>query len=161
MTDGTILVDARGAARRIEALGMRCDAKEIPDPLGSEKPTGWWISGECTVSGSASKGALDGETTPVNMRGTVALAVVAGRLLGIFSTNSKADPALWLSWSISALHIETAGSQGMFKKRPSRITVKGPDSVLVMSHVGRLYRNTNRLQQGQEGSLLGALGSPA
>jgi hypothetical protein len=161
MIDGTILVDARGAARRVEELGMRCDAKEIPDPLGNEKPTGWWISATCTVSGSAGTGTPDGDTTSVSMKGTAALAVVQGRLLGIFSTNSKAEPAVWFSWSISALHIDTAGSQGMFKKRPTQITVKGPGSTLVMSQVSRLYRATNRYQPGQEGSFLSALGATA
>lgn len=161
MSDGTILIDARGAARRVEALEMRGDAKEIPDPLGNEKPIGWWIVGVCTMSGSARVGALDGVSTPVNMQGTAALAIVQGRLLGIFSTNSKADPAVWFSWSIPSLHIEAAGSQGLFKKRPTQITVSGPDATLVLSQVNRLYRNSNSYQSGQENSFLGALGATA
>ena len=161
MIEGTVLIDARGAARRVEALGMRGDAKEIPDSLGGEKPVGWWIAGASTLSGSAHADSPDGTATPVNMRGTVALAVVPGRLLGIFSTNSKADPAVWFSWSLPSLRIETAGSQGMFKKRPTHITVRGPDTTLVMSQVNRLYRNSNSYQSGQESSLLGALGVTA
>lgn len=161
MIDGTILVDARGAARRIEALAMRCDAKEIPDPLGDEKPIGWWIAGVCTFSGSASAGTPDGSTTPVSMQGTVALVVMPGRLMGIFSTHSNADPAIWFSWSIPSLHVETAGSQGMFKKRPTHITVNAPGAVLVMSQVNRLFRSSNSFQSGQESSFLGALGATA
>lgn len=158
MSDGTIIVDARGAARRMEALGMRCDAKEIPDPIGDEKPTGWWIVGLCVISGMANKDTLDGDATPFKMQGTAALAVTEGRLLGIGSTNSKADPAVWFSWSLPSLRIETEGSQGVFKKRPTIITVQGPGAFIVMRDVNCLYRNINRYQSGQENSLLKALG---
>lgn len=161
MANGTILIDARGAARSVDELGMRCDAKEIPEPLDNAKPTGWWIAGECTISGSAHAESVTGASRAVNMRGTAALAVAQGRLIGIFSTNSKADPAIWFSWQIADLRTETAGSQGLFKKRPSEITINGPETTVVMSHVNRLYRNTNRYQAGQEGSLLSALGGKA
>lgn len=158
MANGTILCDTRGAAQRIEALGMRCDAREIPEPLGNQKPVGWWIAGICTISGSASAGTPDGPTTPINKQGTVAVAVMPGRLLGIFSTNSKADPAVWFSWSIPELRIETAGSQGIFRKRPAQITVLGQDATLVLSDVTRFYRNINSYQRWREKSFLNALG---
>lgn len=158
MTSGTILVEAHGVAQRIDALGMRCDAKEIPDPLGNEKPVGWWIGGKCTISGSATAGTLDGRITPVKMQGTVAVAVMSDRLLGIFSTDSKTDPAIWFSWSIPELHIETGGSVGIFKKRPSHIAVVRQDTTLIVAYVARLYRNINRSQSGQEQSFLNALG---
>lgn len=161
MTYGTILVAARGEARRTEALEMRCNAKEIPDPLGTEKPVGWWIAGLCTVSGSASAGTPDGVITPVRMQGTVAIAVTPEWLLGIFSTNSTADPAIWFSWSIPQLRIETAGSQGVFKKRAAQITVHGLDATLVLSDVNRLYRNIIKYQTGQENSFLDAVAATA
>ena len=159
MANDTILVEARGAARRIEALAMRCNSKEIPDPLGDEKPVGWWIAGTCTISGSASAGTPDGVTVPINMQGTVALAVMPDRLLGIFSTNSPTEPAIWFSWPTSQLHIETAGSQGVFKKRPVQITVRGQNATLTLSDVNRLYRNSNSYQSGQENSFLSAVGA--
>jgi hypothetical protein len=160
MSTNTVIVDARRAARRVEILGMRCDAKEIPDPVGGAKPDGWWIATTAMYTGKATPGGESGalgEPRAVEVGGTAALAVGGGRLLGILTPKSVAEPAIWLSWPLAELNVEGAGVQGTFRKRPKVIKLTGPDGLLELLAVLRLYRNSGAAQPGQEGSLMKAL----
>ena len=162
MSTSTVIVDARRAARRVEILGMRFDAKEIPDPLSGAKPEGWWIATTAMYTGKATPGGESGvlgEPLDVEVGGTVAVAVGSGRLLAIVTPNSVAEPAIWLAWPLGEVAVEGAGAQGTFRKRPKVIKVSGHDGLLEMLAVLRLYRNSGAAQPGQEGSLMKALGA--
>jgi hypothetical protein len=163
---GTVLVDARGGARELSHLEMKCDRKEIPEFLSLIKPEGWWIAADVTFGGTLQTGGETndlGESKSGSMKGSAALAVGEGRVIGIMSPSSPAEPAIWWSWPLSELRTEAVGSQGLLKKRPTAIVlnrnggVDGDGDSLVLKGVGRLYRNSNNVSQGQEASLLKVL----
>ena len=159
--EGTVLVDGRGAARSLRALGMKCDNKEIPELSSGAKPAGWWLIAGCHYEGSAATGGESGNPgapATTELQGTAAVMVGEDRLVGILSPNDKAEPALWWSWPLSSLTVESAGSQGLFKKRPTDITLKAADGTFHIKEVSRLYRHSGNFQSGQEGSFLKALG---
>jgi hypothetical protein len=164
--DGNVLVDARNGARQVASLAMKCDSKEIPLAASGAKPEGWWLVEGCMFAGSATpggeKGTLD-KPVLARIEGTAALAVVEERLIGIVSPNSAGEPALWWSWPLSTIKVETVGTQGLFKKRPASIRldrdggVDADSDTLALKGVVRLFRNSGRAQPGQEESLLKAL----
>jgi hypothetical protein len=165
--DGTALMDARNAARQLQALEMKCDGKEIPEALDGAKPIGWWIASECTFGGEVASGRETGtlgQKKDIVMKGPAALAVFEERVIGILSPDSGAEPALWWSWPLTSTAVEGHGTQGAFKKRPSKLRLdrgggaEGDGDSIVLGGVARLYRSSGRYQTGQEGSLLKALG---
>ena len=164
--DGTVLVDARGAARKVGSLGMKCDGKEIPEPLDDSEPVGWWLAGDCTFAGLLLPGGETdtlGDPTEGTMKGQAALAIGDGRVIGIMSPMSQAAAALWWSWPLLATEVSAVGTLGVFKKRPRVIRLDrngGIDSdgdTLVLKIVSKLYRTAGRFQSGQEASLFEAL----
>jgi hypothetical protein len=161
MMPRTTLVDARGAARTLSPLGIKCDAKEIPEFLNGQKPSGWWLFTNCQFSGQAATGGETGtlgDAIDASCDGTAAVAVGDGQLIGILSPNDKAQAALWWAWEVNSLQIQATGSQGFLKKRPTDITITTADGALEVKSVSRLYRNSGSYQSGQETSLLKALG---
>jgi hypothetical protein len=157
----TTLVDARNAPHALNPLGIKCDAKEIPEFINGQKPAGWWLFARCQFNGRA---ASDGETgtlgevTDGSRDGTAAVAVGDGQLIGILSPNDKVHAALWWAWELNSLQIQSTGSQGILKKRPTEITITAADGTLEVNNVSRLYRNSGNYQSGQEASFLKALG---
>jgi hypothetical protein len=161
MMPRTTLVDARGAARTLSPLGIKCDAKEIPKFLNGQKPAGWWLFAHCQFDGQAAGGGETGtlgDAIDTSCEGTAAVAVGDGQLIGILSPNDKAQAALWWAWEVNSLQIQSTGSQGFLKKRPTDITITAADGALKIKDVSRLYRNSGNYQSGQEASLLKALG---
>jgi len=160
-----ILVDARGA-RSIDALGMTCDKKEIPEFLSRSKPKGWWLVGDARFEGSLHRG---GETAalqqaePMGLQGLAAIAIGEGRVIGILAKASVTEPALWFSWPESHTRVESIGSQGVVKKRPASILLRLDESVpdgpavLSLSEISQLFRHSNSVQHGREASFLKAL----
>jgi hypothetical protein len=165
--DGTVLVGARGAARQVTGLSMKCDAKEIPEPLSGTKPSGWWLAGECTFGGKVRPGGEAdrlGEPQEGAMQGQAALAVCGDRVIGIMSPMTKTGQAIWWSWPMDTLAVSAVGSQGLFKKRPQALKLDhngGVDAsdgdTLVFKGVSKLFRDSGRFQTGQESSLFDAL----
>jgi len=157
----TTLVDARGSARTLSSLGIKCDAKEIPEFLNGQKPAGWWLFAHCQFNGQAATGGEAvtlGDAIDTSCDGTAAVAVGDGQFIGILSPNDKAQAALWWAWEVNPLQIQATGSQGFLKKRPTDIIVTAADGALKVKSVSRLYRNSGNYQSGQETSLLKALG---
>lgn len=157
-----VLVSRRGEAAQMPQLGMRCDLKEIPDPIGGGKPVGWWLAATCDFEGSvqvaSEQDGSEGQGRPIRSTASVALVVAEGRILGIVKPDSRNDPAVWFAAPLPSVRVEASGSQGVFKKRPSQIRLDaGPWSISV-SEIARYYRNSNRMQTGQEASFLKALG---
>lgn len=161
MTSRTMLVAARRQAHTVAGLGVRCDAKEIPEFASEAKPTGWWLAETCGYDGRATRGsALDEQASSdvVTMSGTAAMAVGEGRIIGVMSPDDTAEQALWWAWPLKAIQIATAGSRGMLRKRPTEITITGSHGALRLAAIARLYRHSGSAQGGQERSLLNALG---
>jgi hypothetical protein len=147
---------------------MRCSAKEIPEPISGSAPLGWWIAAEAMFSGVA---FTDWQSEPPSnprtlkvLNGTMAVAVADGRLLGIFSTNSLAQPAIWFAPPITGMKLELEGSQGVFKKSPKGIIFTTEHSEFAVLRVSKLWRGRSgnpkddRLQPGQMASFVEALG---
>jgi hypothetical protein len=165
--DATVLVDARGGAREIALLGMRCDEREIPAALSGTEPVGEWLIFRCMFAGSAMSGGERetlGEAVEGTVEGTAALAVVEDRVIGIVSPDSASAPALWWSWSLASTTVEAHGTRGLFKKRPEKITLDrdggldGGGDTLLFEEVARNWGRKTGFQTGQEQSLLEALG---
>ncbi len=157
--DLAVIVEAREAARAVPVLGMRCDKKEVPEPLAGPEPSGWWVA-LSTFRGQARAGGETkqlGDLVSITAQGVVALAVAGRRLLGIVSPDTSTAPAIWFASSISALRIESSGSQGVFKKRPTDIRLSTREWTLELAQVNRIFRPSNMIQYGQEGSLLTAM----
>lgn len=165
--DETALVEARDSVRQLQALAMKCDGKEIPEALDGTKPTGWWIASECTFAGAAAPAGETGTPGPkkdIVLKGPAAMAVFEDRVIGILGPRSEAEPALWWSWRLASTGVEGHGTQGMFKKRPSKLRIDhdggadGDGDSIVLGGVAQLFRSSGRYQSGQESSLLKALG---
>lgn len=161
MTDGALLVPERRASLTVQALGMASDGQEIPELPDSSKPVGWWLAERSTYRGPAATAAENQQLAGIQdtaCDGTTALAVTKERVLGIVSPNDETTPAVWWSWSLSGLDIQTAGEQGFLRKRPVSIALMRDGATVELSAVSRLWRNSGRYQDGQEGSLVKALG---
>ncbi len=155
--EGTVLVDGRNAARKLEALGVHCDAKEIPELPGGERPAGWWILASTEFQGEATPQGTLSDPVEVSLSGPAAVLIDKERLVGILSPNSVNEPALWWAWPLSALEVGMEGSQGFLKKRPTTIFIEHGEDILTISDVSRLYRNSGSYQSGQETSFFKAL----
>jgi hypothetical protein len=164
--DGTVLVDARRTAHKLVSLDMKCDGKDIPEPLDGSEPIGWWLAGDCTFGGSLSPvGETDTLGDPVEgtMKGQAAIAIGDGRVIGIMSPASQTAAALWWAWPLSSTKITAVGTQGLFKKRPTAIRLDrngGADAegdTLILKVVTKLYRKSGKFQSAQEASLFEAL----
>jgi len=164
--EGTVLVDARGAARKVERLGMKCDSKELPEPLDGSEPVAWWLIGICTFAGSLLPGGESdtlGDPVEGTMKGQAALAVDDGRVIGIMSPKSPAAAALWWAWPLASTEVTAVGTEGVFKKRPSVIRLdrnggaEAEGDTLVLNMVSKLQRKSRSIQSTQEASLFEAL----
>ncbi len=153
------LIDVRNTGLRVPELDMKCDAREIPAPLDGSPPLGWWAAQ--TTSGFAI--SVDDERFAM-VEGPSALAICSERVMGIVGPEDARKQALWWTLPLAELVVETAGSQGIFRKRPSgiKLTLRGGferpgGCTLTLSYVVRLFPDTGKTQWGQEQTLLDAL----
>ena len=157
-----VVVENRSGTRRVQALNMTSDHREIPEPGVAGASAAYWLAGVGIFEGVAALLANDGTLTPgseVGVVGTVAVAIGNGRLIGIVSPNEAAAPAVWVAVSLADLRVTTKGQIGVFKKRPSQIEVQYDGWEIDLGNVRRFDRSINQSQHGQEASLLRALTS--
>lgn len=152
------LVDARNARREEPDLGMRCDSREIPDPLADGEPRGWWLSAMAFVQEGVTS---DPDVKLPTHQGIGALVVTPQSFHAIVAPQAASAPAAWVSAPLGSLQVAASGSQGLFKKRPEMVEIAAPGDgwSLTVAMVSRLFRSSNRAQSGQEASLLEALRS--
>ncbi len=150
-----MVVDSKGVPQQVEALRMRSDNRDIPTAVGDEAEVGAWIIGVCSFDGTVQRGDDEEQVTA---SAPAAIAVAGARVIGILSPNGKSDPAIWWSTDIADAKVTSAGSQGMFKKRPSSVLLATSEWTVNFSEVAQLFRKSHRMQSGQEASLLEALG---
>ena len=163
MFDGAIVIDGRSVRRAVRELGIRCDDKEIPEPIDDIKPQGWWIVADCSFHGTAwtrNQAGVRNGTVTVDVQTPAAFVVAGGRLAAILSPMATTEPALWLVTAASTLRQEAQGAQGL-RHRPGQIDLHGDGWQLRLRDVSRLFRHTQKYQTGQEASLLEALGVAA
>ena len=116
MFDGAIVIDGRSVRRAVRELGIRCDDKEIPEPIDDIKPQGWWIVADCSFHGTAwtrNQAGVRNGTVTVDVQTPAAFVVAGGRLAAILSPMATTEPALWLVTAASTLRQEAQGSQGL------------------------------------------------
>lgn len=151
-------VVGRGHVNRIEALNMRCDSNEVPDPISELETDGYWI-GVGTFRGMASvldeSEALLAEES-ITTSGAVRMTVVRGRLLAIVAPESTAA-AVWVTGDPSDVRTEGFGSEGLLRRRPKAVRVSAPTWTLEVSEVSTLVRTSGDNESGQIASLLSAL----
>lgn len=150
------LVDERNARREEPDLGMRCDARGIPDPLAAGEPRGWWLSAMAFVQEGITN---DPAVRLPTHQGIGALVVTPQSFHAIVAPEAASAPAAWVSAPLGALKVAASGSQGLFKKRPEMVEIVAPGDgwSLTVAMVSRLFRSSNRAQGGQEVSLVEAL----
>jgi hypothetical protein len=154
----TLLVTDRQTGH-IPMLGIK-SVKEIPENDDGSKPIGWWLAALADFDGRACPyrdGAAQQSAEDAVVDGTAAIAVNQGAIKGILSPNDG-SPAVWWSWPLDELSLHLGGSQGFLKKRPTDIWVEHENGSLHLKTVSRLWRNSGRYQDGQEGSFIKALG---
>jgi hypothetical protein len=144
---------------------MKCDMREIPEPLDDSKPVGWWLAGKCSFEGTVYL-AIDHDDAnatgrPIKSSSSAAMVVMSDRVLGIIKPDSRHDPAVWFAAPISEVQIDTAGTLGTFKKRPAKIQLKSDEWSVNFGEIALYYRHANRMQTGQEASFVNALGGKA
>lgn len=150
------LIDGRSTRREEPDLGMRCDAREIPDPLAPGEPRGWWLAGLAVVRQGYT---ADPEEKLPAQQGLCALVITPAAVHAIVTPKAVSEPAIWLSAHLGSLRVQATGTQGLFKKRPEMVEIGAPEDgwSLTLAMVSRLYRSSNRAQSGQEASLVEAL----
>jgi hypothetical protein len=156
------VVQNRSGTRRIDALKMLCNDREIPrSNIVGESP-GYWLAGVGIFEGTAALLADDGTFTPgyeIGVTGTVMLAAGDGKCIAIVSPNEATAPAVWLSVNLADLQVTTKGQIGVFKKRPQQLVVQCDGWELVMGRIDRYNQKTGKAFGGYETSLLAALGA--
>jgi hypothetical protein len=174
----TILVRHRASALHDDALGMKCDGKEIPDPLepaasylGKEQLT-WkdvvgaksnqsrWIAvgsftGKARMPGTASVESIaTGPGQPVAMT----IVETEDRLLGILGPDDQSQAAIWWAWPLDALAVQTEGVQGTFRKRPRRVSIGAFGSQVDLLEISSVRNDKSSFTMGKEAAFLKALG---
>lgn len=148
---GMLVVNGRNAAQSVEALGMRCNPDEVPDPLDDRKCE--YFAGMAHVSGEAPVLGRDdvsiGEAIAVRLTGLFALAVGGGNVYGIVAPLSPVEPAAWFSGPVSELSVTAHGSEGMLRKRPRELVIAGDQWQVTISDIAALFRSSGRYQTGQ------------
>jgi hypothetical protein len=155
-----VIVQNRSATRRLEALGMTGDEREVPSPLPPDSSVTYWF-GSGNITGTAD---LLGEAESlkpgyeVGVIGHIALALSDKRLLGIVSSTEATGPAVWLAVNLEDLAITSSGTVGVFKKRPDRIEIRCSDWELRIGYVKSGDHASGPRKNGQELAFLSALG---
>lgn len=178
----TVVISMRTIPLHDDALDMKCDKKEIPDPLtpaasylGKERreltlrdvvsaksnQTRWMAVGRFTGTAvSAGEGAVEEVSAgPTGL--AMAIVETERRLLGIISPDDRREPAIWLAWPLDTLAVTTEGSQGMLRKRPRMVAISAFGARLELIEVSRMRNDKSSYSTGQEVAFLRALGTPA
>jgi hypothetical protein len=165
-----------------DALDMKCDAREIPDPLtpvasylGKERreltlkdvvsaksnQTRWMAVGRLTGRAvTAGKDAVeDVSAGPTGM--AMAIVETERRLLGIVSPDDRSESAIWLAWPLDTLAVTTEGAQGMLRKRPRIVAIDAFGARLELIEVSGIRNDKSSYSTGQETACLKALGALA
>ena len=90
------------------------------------------------------------------LQGRCCITVHDGTAFGIVPANGTGT-ATYFSVPVSELSVETEGSQGMLKKRPTQVRLQADGFQLKLSDVDKLLLNMEKYQSGQENSLVSAL----
>lgn len=147
-----VLVEDRAWTRRVEALDLWCDAREVPVNLPDTYDQ-WWGGIYMRRSPPSSSGA-----TPA-LGARVALAIGDERLVGIISPDHPLEPAIWFSITLADLLMVEVLSRHRYQPwRPRKISVYVPGWVLVLVTIAR--HDGSREWRGQERGLVQALGGP-
>ncbi|HEV3000474.1 MAG TPA: hypothetical protein VGW75_07015 [Solirubrobacteraceae bacterium] len=159
-----VLVQNRSAVRRLDALGMASDEREIPAFLDGNASS-YWIAGIAGFGGGVALLAQDNATVESTRSrkggasGTAVVAIGGGTLIAIVSPNSATQPAVWVRAALDAVNVSAEGSTGLFKKRPERIKLKYRDDwEMMLAIVSSLDRERGYHQTAKEADLLAALG---
>jgi len=128
----------------------------------------------CYFVGAAIVAAVGDGDAATPFGGLVNLTVTSDKLLGILVPDQQASSMLGqgkiplnqaflgFASSRSELKVSSSGSQGLFKKRPSSVSIEGPYWDCHLSiEVSRMHVREfgePRIQGGQQGELLAALG---
>lgn len=178
----TVLVAKRDVSLQDESLRMKCDAKEIPDPLqsaaswagkdgarrelsfkdvvkASSNQTRWIALGMFVGQGRLA-GTDSIQEVSVEGGAPVAMVVVETeqRLLGILGPKDPGAPAIWWAWPLAALGVTSEGTQGMLRKRPQMIALSAYGSRLELIEVCSVRNDKSSFTSGAEGRFMKALG---
>jgi len=177
----TVLVGKRNIQLHDDSLDMRCDAKEIPDPLkpaasylgkerltlrdvvGAKSNQTRWIAAGSFVGKARTADSASIEEVSTAPGQPVAMAVVETeqRLLGILAQKDLAAPAIWWAWPLSALSVDTDGVQGMVRKRPRQISITAFGARVDLIEVSSVRNDKSSFTMGQEAAFLKALKAAA
>lgn len=178
----TVLVAKREVPVQDESLQMKCDAKEIPDPLQSaaswagkdgarrelsfkdvvnakSNQTRWialgMFAGQGRVAGTDS-------IQEVSIEGgqPVAMVVVETeqRLLGILGPKDPGAPAIWWAWPLAALSVASEGAQGLLRKSPQMVSLSAYGSRVELAEVCSVRNDKSSFTSGAEARFMKALG---
>lgn len=174
----TVLVRERARALHNRALDMKCDEREIPDPitpaasyLGTERKEltlrdvvsaksnqTRWIA----VGRFVGKARHDGqnaveEVSPDPTGVAMVIVETEGRLLGILGPDDPGEPAIWWAWPLNELTVEIEGQQGMLRKRPRQISIGAFGSRVDLVEVSSVRNDKSSFTTGREAGFLKAL----
>jgi len=122
-----------------------------------KKADSYWAAAEATFTGTATdRGSLN-PPRQLELSGTLSLAVLRDKVAAILSPNSESTPALWMSFGVTEMKMEASGSQGLFRKRPTKIRLDLPNGHIVLHEVSQIFREIGRFQSGQEGKFIKVL----
>ena len=147
MSNAAVLVPRPIKERTLNALDMRGDEREIPDPVevwaripkpkDVVTPDGWWLCESGDLRAQAYVINSYSELTdprPVTVKAaTVALCVVSGRLLGIASPNDESADAVWFAFNANDVSVTIHSN--------STATLLGKDWTLEVTGVSELNRH--------------------
>jgi len=175
----TVAVNTRCKSLHIDSLGMKCDAKEIPDPLKAaasylnagrltlkdvvkaKSNQSRWIALGRFVGKARNASTTTTEEVATEADQPIAMTVVEteGRLLGIVAPRDNHASAIWWAWPLSSISVTAHGSQGTFKKRPTHVSLVAYGSCLDLREISYVRNDKSSFTPGREIAFLRALGT--
>lgn len=155
MTMLTGLVSHRRTPMHLDNFRMRCDETEKVFPTSSPDAYSRWLVGRAIFHGDAYSFS-EGTTFQGQIDNMATVSLGEGRVIGIITPTSPDAPALWFSWPTSEIQVSTEGTSGLFKKRPTSITLEGATGAIALLMISKLFRTS--YQANKESDFLANLG---
>jgi hypothetical protein len=149
-----IEVQGQDPKRELGVRGATLGELLVPQPASGARPAGYW-SAEARLLAEGIE-APDVPSSAEEANGRATIMVFEQRLVGVVPATSSSR-RIWFSVAANELQIETSGQQGLFRKRPTEISLSGEGFSLTLSDVDQLFMATQRYQAGRERALLQAL----
>ncbi len=142
MTDAVYSVMERNRAVEIPAIGIRCNEKEIPQPIDGE-PTAHFVGWAVLIHDRPVVNASGVAVEAASVQGVFSACVFGQTMAVIVAPRSEQFASFWFVVDLAASSVSPVGSVGVFGKRPGSIEVESDDLTVRFSEPARYVEGRN------------------